>query len=158
MAASHQETYVINASMQALCDVIRSQGFANQLKVGISAERPWQSGVCFQLYHGVSFTSWGETIMIALTPMGQNVTQVNIRSECDMPTQIIDWGKNKQVVRSIHQHLETYVNRGPAMQNNMQTPPPQAQPVQTAAAFCSRCGTRVAAGANFCMVCGTKLN
>lgn len=151
MAANYQEGYIINATVQALCDVIRSPGFANQLQIGISTETPSQTGVCYQLYHGASMSSWGETITVALTAVGANVTQVNIRSECDMPTQIIDWGKNKQIVHNIHQYLETYVNRNPVMQNYTQAPPMQG-------AFCPRCGAPVSIGSNFCTVCGTRLN
>lgn len=173
MAANYQETYIINATVQALCDVIRNPGFANQLKITIRAEAPTPSGMWYKLYHGTSMSSWGENITVDLMPVGANVTQVHIRSECDMPTQIIDWGKNKEMVHSIHQYLETYVNRNPLMQNNMQAPPMQvppmqaqpmqgqpvqAPPMQSAGAFCARCGATVNKGANFCAVCGARLN
>lgn len=153
MAANYQQTYVINANLRALCDVIRSQGFADQLKIVIVSEVPWQTGTWYELSHGLSWSSWGETINIGLTPMGANATQVRIHSKCDMPTQIIDWGKNRQIVESIYQHLETYVNRNPVMPNNVQDPPRQ-----TTTAFCPWCGTPVATGSRFCGVCGSKLN
>ena len=41
---------------------------------------------------GMSLASWGETIIIQWT---SNST-VRVRSECAMPTQCFDWGRNKR--------------------------------------------------------------
>jgi hypothetical protein len=49
----------------------------------------------------VSVFSWGEQIVIA--PLAPNV--VRIRSECSLPTQCIDWGKNKKNVMRLIQTL-----------------------------------------------------
>lgn len=49
----------------------------------INAEAPW------------TMKSFGERIQIVLKPK-ENGTLVYFHSACKMPTQIIDWGKNKQ--------------------------------------------------------------
>ena len=67
--------------------------------------------------------------------MGEAVTHVRIHSECGMPTQVIDWGKNQQVVCNIYEYLEANVRRypaGPAPFGAPQAAPqfqPQAAPV-----------------------------
>jgi hypothetical protein len=44
---------------------------------------------------GASLSSWGETITISpyRTPRG---CSLKIKSECSLPTQIFDWGKNSE--------------------------------------------------------------
>ena len=158
MAAKHQEIYTLNANIQALCDLIRSPGFANELRISLKSENPMPTGVWYRFHHGVSFSSWGEKITITLNPLAENATQVTIHSECGMPTQVIDWGKNKQIVRNVHQCLQARVYRGPVPQNNMNTPPMPSPPVQAAGSFCHMCGAPIDARSNFCPTCGAKLN
>ena len=147
MAASYQQTYNINAGMQAICDTIRSKGFADKLNTEIKAENPTQTGVWYRIHHGASFTSWGEKITITLTPLSESATQVNIHSECGMPTQVVDWGKNKQVVCNIYEYIEANVAHNFTPQNN----------VQASASFCPMCGKPVALNNNFCTGCGTRI-
>jgi hypothetical protein len=47
----------------------------------------------FSASFGMGFTSWGEnmTIVCIPTPTG---CSLNVTSECALPTQLIDWGKN----------------------------------------------------------------
>ena len=152
MAANHQENYTMNVNIQTLCNIIRSQGFAEQLRTELKSENPTPTGVWFRLHHGATFTSWGEKITITLTPCGANATQVTIHSECGMPTQVIDWGKNKQIVCNVYEYLAANVENQPLAQ------PRETAFVPPAANFCSRCGTPVAgANANFCRNCGAKL-
>lgn len=41
--------------------------------------------------------SWGEKVTVSITPAGE----VRVWSECAMPTQIVDWGKNGQNCQQI---------------------------------------------------------
>ena len=45
----------------------------------------------------VSIKSWGEKIRVTILPSGF----LQIRSECSLPTQCIDWGKNKKNVNRL---------------------------------------------------------
>lgn len=175
MAASHQEIYTMQVSIPVLCNVIRSREFADQLRTEIKSENPMPNGVWYRIHHGVSFSSWGEKITITLTALAENTTQVTIHSECGMPTQVVDWGKNRQVVCNIYEYLTANVGRFAAPQQYTQQPyaqpvqqaytqPVQAQqpyaqpaPVQPGIAFCSNCGTPVSGAGNFCSACGNKL-
>ncbi len=52
-------------------------------------------GGAWHLAPQVSLFSWGEVMMI--TPLAANV--IRVRSECGLPTQCIDWGKNQKNVQ-----------------------------------------------------------
>ena len=50
----------------------------------------------------VSLWSWAENIHIATT-VSENKTRLEFTSKCALPTQIIDWGKNKNnTLKFIH--------------------------------------------------------
>ena len=164
MAAKHENTYIINASMEQLRAAILDSAFSTKLNVSMKSENPSPTGIWYRFHHGVTIASWGEKITITLTPMGNMATQVHIHSECGMPTQIIDWGKNKQIVCNVYEYLEANVRRYPA--GAPQIPgaqPPQFQnPVQRQFAapqvtYCRNCGVAVNGQAAFCMSCGAKL-
>ena len=53
----------------------------------------------------MSFVSYGEKITVTLTYLGEDKTQIDIVSECGMPTQIIDYGKNKKNVNAIFDYI-----------------------------------------------------
>lgn len=146
MAAKHQQTYTIRANIHQLSNVIRSSIFSTQLQLSWVSENPTPGGVWFWFHHGMSFASYGEKVIITLTPINSASTQVDIYSECSVPTQVIDWGKNKQVVNSIYEFLLSASEHF--------TPP---QPGQAAAAYCTRCGKAINQNAKFCTGCGTKL-
>ena len=135
MAASHENSYTLYVSISQLIAAIRDPAFSTTLNVEMKSENPTPPGVWYRFHHGVSFTSWGEKITITLHPMGEAVTHVRIHSECGMPTQVIDWGKNQQVVCNIYEYLEANVRRypaGPAPFGAPQAAPqfqPQAAPV-----------------------------
>lgn len=72
----------------------------------------WGHGAMGGMWHvspGVSLMSWGETMTIA--PLAPNILRV--RSECGMPTQCIDWGKNEKNVRKLVQVLWAAVQQAP---------------------------------------------
>lgn len=105
MAAKHENVFTLNARIPFLTDKIRNAS-ASGLGMKLKDEGPYgNGGVCFRLKHGVSFTSWGENITIILSPLGMDQTSVMIRSECALPTQIIDYGKNKQNVEKLIRYL-----------------------------------------------------
>ena len=56
----------------------------------------------------ISWTSWGEnvTAVVGFGPAGALVT---VESRCALPTQLVDWGKNRKNVEQIVQHLRALV-------------------------------------------------
>lgn len=51
---------------------------------------------------GISFSSFGENIVVILKPDGQSeTTRVFVASECRLATTLVDWGKNKRNVKEI---------------------------------------------------------
>lgn len=68
-------------------------------------EDPYQNGARFVFNSGMNFASWGETIYITVLPVGPRSTSIEVRSECALPTQIIDYGKNASNVRDIFKQI-----------------------------------------------------
>lgn len=66
--------------------------------------------------------SWGENIIIQVDQKGT----VLVRSKCSFPTQIVDWGKNKDNVYSFFDHLSVLLNEAPSPP--VPTSPPEASP------------------------------
>ena len=153
------------------------------LNLNLKSENPIPSGVWFRIHHGATFTSWGEKITVTLEYFGAS-TGVSVLSECGLPTQVVDWGKNASNVRAIFAYLEKDMpapapGAYPAapQQPGAYAPQPAANPVpaaaqpaasqpapadtrgpaQTAPRFCPGCGKPVQAGAKFCSGCGTRL-
>ena len=162
MAAKYQNIYTMNVSIQQLRNIILSDAFASSLHIGLKSENPTQTGVWFRFHHGTSFTSWGEKITITLQPLSADSTQVTIHSECGMPTQVVDWGKNKQIVGNIYNYLASNLSYIPAQPVQQPVQQPAQQPVQQPAQpcapkFCSQCGTPIKAGALFCTNCGVRI-
>ncbi len=94
------------------------------LNVNLKSENPGANGsVWFRVLHGMSMASYGEKITITLTPVGAG-TDVHILSECGMPTQIVDYGKNRQNCAAIF----AYFDRGIEAANQYAGAQPQPQP------------------------------
>jgi membrane protease subunit (stomatin/prohibitin family) len=117
----------------------------------------------------MSWVSYGEKITITLTPLAATTILVQIHSECGMPTQVIDWGKNRSVVTNIYNQLMSslasttgaYSAQPTPQQAPQAAPQPTYQPApQTAQAggfkFCFKCGTKLSQDAMFCHSCGQK--
>lgn len=164
MAANYSNNYIFNATIAQLVPLLRDPAFAGELNIEMKSENPMPNGVWYRFHHGVSFTSWGEKITITLTPASPTATNVHIKSECGMPTQVIDWGKNKQVVCNVYEcmerNLHKFLNFTPPTQPE-QTPSPAPMPVSSAPApsvktFCTSCGAKLPPEANFCGSCGSK--
>ena len=185
MAAKHENTYMMRLTVEQLRRIINNPSFVKRLDLIMRSENPTGTGVWYRLHHGTSFTSWGEKITITLTPVQGNQTQVHIHSECGLPTQVIDWGKNKQMVNSIYEYLAREAAAVPPIPQTPEQPQyqqpqasaqpqyqpqpqpgasaqpqyqPQPQPGASAQPrFCMYCGTPLNPGARFCSSCGTKL-
>ena len=101
MAANFVDSVNATAPIMTLVGRIRSiQGYQ------IIRETPGgRGGVEFELIHSISFSSWGENILLHLGPINETQTRVDIKSECSLPTQMFDWGKNKKNVVTIMNYL-----------------------------------------------------
>lgn len=109
------------------CLAIDSAG----LNLSLKSENPGENGaVWFRVLHGMSMTSYGEKITITLRPMGSG-TDVHILSECGLPTQIVDYGKNAKNCAAIFAYLERDIPQQGAMQPAPGIPVQQA-PVRQA--------------------------
>lgn len=161
MAANHSGTFMLGADINTLTQMINNPNFLNHLSLSVNSQFMEGNSLRIILKHGVTFTSWGEDINILLTPMGNNSTQIFIRSECAMPTQIIDWGKNKDNVNTIYSvianNLQSFQSSAASNHNNSAPQPTVQAPAKTQAKFCTACGTPVTPGSNFCSGCGKKL-
>ena len=67
--------------------------------------------VLVQFKTTVSAASWGDVVDVNLyrDPSGLRCT-VTIKSESIMPTQIIDFGHGKRIVREVEQDIDNFVN------------------------------------------------
>ena len=101
MAAQYSDKKVANMQIMQLVEKLRNiKGFT------FKGETPdGNGGVNFQLSCDINFFSWGEKIDIHMSPYGEQQTNIEIKSECALPTQIIDMGKNKDNVNNIFRYL-----------------------------------------------------
>lgn len=154
MAANHSASNVLNADINCVIALLRDITFSTSLNLEMKSENPTPTGVWYRFHHGVSFSSWGEKITISLTPQGVGATRIDITSECGMPTQVVDWGKNKRNVCNIFEYIAANIGRF------LQIPPmqqPVQQPLQQRGnRFCIKCGAQIVVGSAFCSQCGTK--
>lgn len=103
MAAKAQKQMMISAPLMTIVEKLRNMGPA--LKYSFQSETPTPNGgAMFRFAHKVSLTSWGENLTVTAAPNG-NETVVMIRSECALPTQLVDWGKNSHNCGEIAQYL-----------------------------------------------------
>jgi hypothetical protein len=145
MAANHVEARMIPASVNAVIQTVRSISYS---KLGITYlnEYAIPNGVVANLSHNVSLSSWGENIRVTITAQGES-SFVEIYSECSLPTQIVDWGKNGQNIVKIFNYIvqNVYMYQQSAYQ-------PQQNPN-----VCPVCGYGIDSTCTFCPSCGTKI-
>lgn len=165
MAASFQQEKVYQIPAANFFAELRSPHFWNTLNFVFRSENPTPGGYWYRFHHGVSMASWGEKLTVTVVALSPTATQVTVHSECGMPTQLIDWGKNKSNVNKVFAHLETCVRA-----NVTPPPPPPYTVVSTAqnplpaapvapvdnVCFCAGCGTRMLKTDRFCGTCGRK--
>lgn len=67
--------------------------------------------VLVQYKTNVTATSWGDIVDVNLyrDPTNQRCT-ATIKSECAMPTQLIDFGHSKRIVRDIEQDIDNLLH------------------------------------------------
>ncbi len=117
MAANSNRTIFINSDINYVAGVLRNFHFQNYTNFRFKSEVPsYNNGVSFRFTNSVSLTSWGEEIIITITPDNSGALRVDISSECSMPTQIIDWGKNKENLNKVVGYLQNFCQQ----QNNIQ--------------------------------------
>ena len=105
MAAKYEQQFILNYNIDPLYHLVSSMNFVQDLKLNLLLNSREPQNCCLRYDHGMSMSSWGEEITMLLTPMNAGTTCVSIRSECTMPTQIIDWGKNKKMVMNIYDYI-----------------------------------------------------
>lgn len=153
MGAKHQEKRVYNVDYNAAVMAVRSMD-KSSLNIDLQSENPTPTGVWFRFLHGMSFKSYGEKITITLNRTA-NGTEVDILSECGMPTQFFDSGKNRQNVNNIFDFFGNALANAPQPAAQPQ-PAPQAPAVNGQFKFCSQCGTKASADSRFCASCGHR--
>ena len=100
MAASYMDIRVFNEKLMPLVEKLRKYPMYHS-NISYVGEFPSGSGCIMRFKGGVTLTSWGEDITVTLTPTGPNTTQVQVYSVCALPTQVVDWGVNRQNVNNI---------------------------------------------------------
>lgn len=145
MATNFGNSCNVNATMDQMVFLLRDRFFYDALKLSLVSESLTPGGMVFYVQHGVSFSSWGESISINLVQLDTQTVRVDVYSECDMPTQIVDWGKNRENVDKIFQYIFANIGRYVAMTQNF-----------VPKKFCTKCGKQLTADAKFCSGCGAK--
>ncbi len=135
--------------MAQLRSLLMDPMFASALKLTADFNRQTPQGGMYHFKRGITLTTWGEEITVTLMPIDTFNCNVEVKSECRMPTQVVDWGKNRSNVEAVF----VYIFKNIARYAPVSAPPPQ--PV--AAQFCSRCGTKLMPDSNFCTKCGAKV-
>ena len=156
MGAKYSEIRTLPGPIEFYINKIRNIGFYDT-KYNVLNEQPIVDGLLFLIEHGVSFSSWGENVKLALIYQG-DYTIVDIYSECVLPTQIFDFGKNKENVTRLFNYL---IQENLPLQQIYSQPeqnescPPQAEANKSI--VCPNCRRVLNITDNFCWGCGTKL-
>ena len=100
MAAKFRQDVLLNKPFQNVLVAARNIANINR-SFTYTGEMPYQNGCQVNFSRGMSVTSWGEKITVTLLPINEYQTGITVYSECALPTQIIDWGKNKENVTNI---------------------------------------------------------
>jgi hypothetical protein len=148
MAANFQQVKTYTIKPEYFFDELRNPYFAQALNIEMKSENYTPGGLWFRFHHGVSFSSWGEKITITVVVLQGGITQVTVHSECGMPTQVFDWGKNSSNVTAIFNQLEAAVF---ARYNQDMYARNQAA---NSKCFCTKCGTQMLRSDKFCVKCG----
>ena len=162
MAASAQEGRIYPVAMDFVLWKLRNIETAG-LNLSLKSENPEQNGsIWFRIHHGMSMASYGEKITVTVAP-AQGGTSIHILAQCGLPTQVIDYGKNKKNVAAIFRYIEDGMNAAPPAQQYAAQPvqqpvqQPVAQPAPGAVKYCPNCGAPNNPQSNFCIQCGTRL-
>ena len=105
MAASVEKMLFIDLPFEQVYGVIGSA--LQQIGATISYVDP--HSCIFVASRKVSMTSWGETITISPFRTSKGCS-LRIKSECSLPTQLIDWGKNNENIKNFSFALSKILN------------------------------------------------
>ncbi|MBL8685711.1 MAG: hypothetical protein JNK05_41425 [Myxococcales bacterium] len=86
--ANHQEEFMIPPTLHpgVIWQALQTMGWTGS---------GTPDGSQFRVSSSMSFGSWGENITVfRVAP-----DRIQVRSECAMPTQVFDWGRNEQNVK-----------------------------------------------------------
>jgi len=100
MAASAEKTLFIDVPY----DRVFGMMITVMTNIGIKTYKCDPATKIFTASTGMNLTSYGEDLMIAITPTVKG-SAVRIRSECSLATQLVDWGKNKKNIDRFAQEL-----------------------------------------------------
>ena len=148
MAANFTDRAVFNVPLSLLQALIRESRFSSQLNIVMKSENPMAGGVWYRFHHGATFTSYGEKITITLTVQNAYSTIVDVHSECGMPSQIIDWGKNKCNCEAVMNYIRCNITRFSVASANNYAPTHK---------YCIHCGTPISINSRFCSKCGSRV-
>lgn len=86
--ANHQEDFMVPANLPpgVIWQALQVMGWT-----GTGSP----DGTQFRVSTGMSFGSWGENITVVRVA----ADRITVRSECSMPTQVFDWGRNESNVK-----------------------------------------------------------
>jgi len=151
MGAKFSNSFNFNATMDQAVNLFRDGTFAIQMKFNFLSELPMYNGVQFNYNNGVTFTSWGEDISIVVSFVDPNTVSISVLSECSLPTQIIDWGKNRRNVDKIFQYIGSNIARyATPFVNAPVSGSAQSGPCK----YCGNCGAPLNSCDRFCNNCG----
>lgn len=135
MAASANRILTLKASVGQIAALLKHPNFAIATDLSFQGEIPMYNGVMFRFKSGVSFSSWGEDISITVIAYDSETVNVTVNSECAMPTQIIDWGKNNKNVNNICNYIQGNLAGYAPMNSFPQPVTPYAPVVQPAQGY-----------------------
>ena len=148
MAAKYQNKKVYQLSFESVCNAFRGVGVIKRLDFGFKSESVVGESRVFNLSSDINLASWGEKITVTVTAVDSGVC-VDVLSECALPTQIIDWGKNQKNVEAVFGFLDanapTLAACAPAENNECGNK-----------CYCANCGTQIEKTDLFCYKCGTR--
>lgn len=150
MAAKNSQTFTFNASIENICWILKDPRLYVELKFRFNSEMGGYNSWNLYFSYGVSMSSWGEDITVSLVALNPQTTSVTILSECSLPTQLVDWGKNKGNVNSLFDYINRNLAYATAPQGNYAPP-------AYGVGFCSNCGAQVQPNAIFCSACGARI-
>lgn len=113
MAANYQETRVYQAPMSCLLMILRSPQMCAALNIELKSEFPQPNGAWFGFNHGMTSSPYGEKITVAFEDVGEGSVRATVHSECGVPDQTVDWGKNKSNVEVIFNYIEAALSQAP---------------------------------------------
>ena len=155
MANKAQEKKIYSYPWKKLVEAIRAAEFARTLNLEMKSENPTVEGVWYRFHHSMTMTSWGEKITITLKPLPDGQTEVDILSECGMPTQIVDWGQNKKNIAAIFAYLDKALSATAYTQQAVER---KIDPSNgDTPCFCRYCGAQIKERDIYCFNCGKKV-